>query len=260
MSRFSTNKASGTDILCIDLSLPGSSLHGIQAKDQVTLERHVGPVRNAFRRDAQNTGGARFRIRTRFALLRNLNPSLFAAVIQGRVPATFDLEPCFAKDVFAPMTVQTRPVWTWRDGMDMPDFGRKGIMCLSRVFPRTSSVTILGDRTIPSPLLSGPSTHPSPPHITLTPPRHHPPPPATPPHSETLQTQSPHCSICLDQYPPIATLRTIPCGHSFHVVRIDTWLCSRAEKCPVCRRDVARGGGGGGDGDGGMGKEFREDV
>lgn len=43
------------------------------------------------------------------------------------------------------------------------------------------------------------------------------------------------CSICLSEYKPKETLKTIPeCQHCFHVDCIDEWLRLNAS-CPICR-------------------------
>ncbi|CAI8589320.1 unnamed protein product [Vicia faba] len=43
------------------------------------------------------------------------------------------------------------------------------------------------------------------------------------------------CSICLSEYKPMETLRSIPqCNHHFHVDCIDVWLKMNAT-CPLCR-------------------------
>ncbi|XP_075502511.1 putative RING-H2 finger protein ATL21A [Primulina tabacum] len=43
------------------------------------------------------------------------------------------------------------------------------------------------------------------------------------------------CSICLSEYKPKETLRSIPeCQHSFHAECVDQWLRLKAS-CPVCR-------------------------
>ena len=43
------------------------------------------------------------------------------------------------------------------------------------------------------------------------------------------------CSICLSEYQPKETLRTIPnCNHYFHANCIDEWLKKKAT-CPICR-------------------------
>ncbi|BFG31944.1 hypothetical protein CerSpe_182180 [Prunus speciosa] len=44
------------------------------------------------------------------------------------------------------------------------------------------------------------------------------------------------CSICLGNYQPRETLRTIPeCNHYFHANSIDEWL-RRNATCPICRK------------------------
>lgn len=44
------------------------------------------------------------------------------------------------------------------------------------------------------------------------------------------------CPICLSEYKPKETLRTIPhCQHCFHAQCIDEWLHLNAT-CPVCRK------------------------
>ncbi|KAJ3326107.1 hypothetical protein HDU93_002544 [Gonapodya sp. JEL0774] len=51
--------------------------------------------------------------------------------------------------------------------------------------------------------------------------------------------QSQSCSICLDPlYKAGATLRTLPCGHVFHVGCVDTWLIKWHGICPMCRMDL----------------------
>ncbi|ONI07421.1 hypothetical protein PRUPE_5G119300 [Prunus persica] len=48
------------------------------------------------------------------------------------------------------------------------------------------------------------------------------------------------CPICLSEYQPKETLRTIPeCGHYFHANCIDEWLRMNAT-CPVCRNPQKR--------------------
>ncbi|CAK8539302.1 unnamed protein product [Lathyrus sativus] len=43
------------------------------------------------------------------------------------------------------------------------------------------------------------------------------------------------CSICLSEYKPMETLRSIPqCNHHFHIDCIDVWLKMNAT-CPLCR-------------------------
>ncbi|KAF3448702.1 hypothetical protein FNV43_RR09415 [Rhamnella rubrinervis] len=46
------------------------------------------------------------------------------------------------------------------------------------------------------------------------------------------------CSICLSEYKPKDTLRTIPpCNHDFHAHCIDKWLRVNAT-CPFCRKEI----------------------
>ncbi|XP_021764318.1 putative RING-H2 finger protein ATL21A [Chenopodium quinoa] len=49
-----------------------------------------------------------------------------------------------------------------------------------------------------------------------------------------------YCPICLGEYMPKESLRTIPdCGHCFHVDCIDEWLQLNAS-CPVCRNSPSK--------------------
>mmetsp|Transcript_155 Transcript_155/g.297 ORF Transcript_155/g.297 Transcript_155/m.297 type:complete len:272 (+) Transcript_155:85-900(+) len=51
--------------------------------------------------------------------------------------------------------------------------------------------------------------------------------------------EQPQCSICLVEYEPGDSLRTLPCLHAFHKVCIDQWINSCSEMvCPACRRDI----------------------
>uniref|UniRef100_A0A5B7C3U5 RING-type E3 ubiquitin transferase n=1 Tax=Davidia involucrata TaxID=16924 RepID=A0A5B7C3U5_DAVIN len=44
------------------------------------------------------------------------------------------------------------------------------------------------------------------------------------------------CAICLAEYADGEEIRVLPqCGHGFHVLCIDTWLCSHSS-CPSCRQ------------------------
>ncbi len=45
------------------------------------------------------------------------------------------------------------------------------------------------------------------------------------------------CVICLDDYGQGATVRTLACGHAFHVACIDTWL-ERKDTCPLCKASI----------------------
>jgi hypothetical protein len=45
------------------------------------------------------------------------------------------------------------------------------------------------------------------------------------------------CAICLEEYEQNTTLRTLPCGHGYHVPCADRWLAAKAT-CPVCQGKV----------------------
>jgi hypothetical protein len=48
------------------------------------------------------------------------------------------------------------------------------------------------------------------------------------------------CPICLSEYQPKETLKTIPeCQHCFHAECIDEWLSLNAT-CPICRNSPER--------------------
>jgi len=49
------------------------------------------------------------------------------------------------------------------------------------------------------------------------------------------------CHICLDDYEFGDDLRTLPCGHFFHMCCVDEWLKEKSSCCPVCRSDCATG-------------------
>jgi len=50
-----------------------------------------------------------------------------------------------------------------------------------------------------------------------------------------------NCSICLDGYEVSATMRCLPCSHTFHQACIDPWLKGH-KHCPLCKEDVAATG------------------
>lgn len=54
--------------------------------------------------------------------------------------------------------------------------------------------------------------------------------------SRELPNSSDHtCSICLGEYQPKETIRTIPeCNHYFHASCVDKWL-RKNPTCPLCR-------------------------
>ena len=47
------------------------------------------------------------------------------------------------------------------------------------------------------------------------------------------------CSICIDEAKQGEKIRTIDCGHSFHMACIDPWLLRHGE-CPNCKRNLRR--------------------
>jgi hypothetical protein len=51
---------------------------------------------------------------------------------------------------------------------------------------------------------------------------------------EALCWDQDDCSICLASYQSKDTLRSLPCGHSFHTDCIDRWL-ERSTLCPICK-------------------------
>ena len=51
------------------------------------------------------------------------------------------------------------------------------------------------------------------------------------------------CYICLAAFTAGASVRTLPCGHEFHVGCIDTWLLEHTRTCPACRADVVAAAG-----------------
>lgn len=47
-------------------------------------------------------------------------------------------------------------------------------------------------------------------------------------------TDEPACAICIADFVHGDSLRTLPCGHEFHVACIDEWLVLKP-LCPTCR-------------------------
>lgn len=45
------------------------------------------------------------------------------------------------------------------------------------------------------------------------------------------------CLVCLQQYESSDVLRSLPCGHSFHICCVDQWLM-RTNACPCCRKPI----------------------
>ncbi|XP_051122666.1 RING-H2 finger protein ATL66-like [Andrographis paniculata] len=57
-------------------------------------------------------------------------------------------------------------------------------------------------------------------------------------HEAFSSMEDAQCTICLAEYQEKEMLRIMPkCGHSFHLVCIDTWL-RKQSTCPVCRLSV----------------------
>ncbi len=49
------------------------------------------------------------------------------------------------------------------------------------------------------------------------------------------------CTICTDSFKDNDLVVKTPCEHIFHLDCIKPWLCNESNKCPVCRKDVAKG-------------------
>jgi hypothetical protein len=45
------------------------------------------------------------------------------------------------------------------------------------------------------------------------------------------------CAVCLSDFCDGETLRSLPCGHQFHVDCCDQWL-GRSRRCPLCMQDI----------------------
>jgi hypothetical protein len=46
------------------------------------------------------------------------------------------------------------------------------------------------------------------------------------------------CYICLSHFAEDEQVRTLPCGHEFHVPCVDRWLLDVHRTCPCCRLDI----------------------
>merc|ERR1712187_623332 len=57
---------------------------------------------------------------------------------------------------------------------------------------------------------------------------------------DATTTESPTCSICLDDFSTGHELVSLPCMHRFHASCICEWL-QKATTCPCCTQDVGRG-------------------
>ncbi len=49
------------------------------------------------------------------------------------------------------------------------------------------------------------------------------------------------CTICTDSFKDDDEVVKTPCEHIFHLNCIKPWLCNESNKCPVCRKEVAKG-------------------
>ncbi|KAL9359910.1 hypothetical protein Peur_048033 [Populus x canadensis] len=57
------------------------------------------------------------------------------------------------------------------------------------------------------------------------------------PIERALSCEDTECCICLSAYEDGSELRELPCGHHFHCMCIDKWLCINAT-CPLCKFDI----------------------
>lgn len=51
--------------------------------------------------------------------------------------------------------------------------------------------------------------------------------------------KSQECCICLSAYEDGSELRELPCGHHFHCMCLDKWLCINAT-CPLCKFNILK--------------------
>ncbi|KAG6784740.1 hypothetical protein POTOM_010441 [Populus tomentosa] len=59
------------------------------------------------------------------------------------------------------------------------------------------------------------------------------------PIERALSREDTECCICLSAYEDGSELRELPCGHHFHCLCIDKWLCINAT-CPLCKFDILK--------------------
>uniref|UniRef100_A0A1I8JAW1 RING-type domain-containing protein n=2 Tax=Macrostomum lignano TaxID=282301 RepID=A0A1I8JAW1_9PLAT len=59
-------------------------------------------------------------------------------------------------------------------------------------------------------------------------------------HHLTGAASSSSCVVCMCDFEPRQQLRSLACGHEFHVRCVDRWL-RHNRTCPVCRADAAKG-------------------
>lgn len=61
------------------------------------------------------------------------------------------------------------------------------------------------------------------------------------PIERALSREDTECCICLSAYEDGSELRELPCGHHFHCMCIDKWLCINAT-CPLCKFNIVKAG------------------
>ena len=49
------------------------------------------------------------------------------------------------------------------------------------------------------------------------------------------------CTICGDNFKDSQDIIITPCEHIYHIECIEPWLCKNSNKCPLCRKEVAKG-------------------
>lgn len=49
------------------------------------------------------------------------------------------------------------------------------------------------------------------------------------------------CIVCGDNLKEEQDIIILPCEHIYHVECIEPWLCKNSNKCPICRKEVAKG-------------------
>ncbi|CAG8793488.1 20297_t:CDS:2 [Cetraspora pellucida] len=56
--------------------------------------------------------------------------------------------------------------------------------------------------------------------------------------SKRKENEPQECVVCLEDYNDGDKLRILPCKHEFHVECIDSFLTTRKNICPICKRTV----------------------
>uniref|UniRef100_A0A6N2LNS4 RING-type E3 ubiquitin transferase n=1 Tax=Salix viminalis TaxID=40686 RepID=A0A6N2LNS4_SALVM len=59
------------------------------------------------------------------------------------------------------------------------------------------------------------------------------------PIERALSHEDTECCICLSAYEDGSELRELPCGHHFHCMCLDKWLCINAT-CPLCKFNILK--------------------